>query len=71
LQRAAVQVVRVETLRHGAGDDEARAAHQVARVAVVDLAVVAEEMEQTTTGVDGPREVERHRVAHVGAQEIG
>ncbi len=52
--------------RHGVVEDEAGAADQVARVRIVDGAVVLEEVEEPAAlAVDAARMVERHRVADV------
>ncbi len=55
---------------HGVVEYEARAAHQVAGVRIVDRAVVPEEMKEAAARVDGARVIERHGVLDVIEQEL-
>ncbi|MDT4837597.1 hypothetical protein FQZ97_713340 [compost metagenome] len=57
--------------RHRVVEHEARAAHEVARAAVVHRAVVGEEMEEAARGIAAARRVERQRVGDVAGKEFG
>ncbi|MCY1379755.1 hypothetical protein D9M69_675030 [compost metagenome] len=57
--------------RHRVVEHEARAAHEVARAAVVHHAVVLEEMEEAARGIAAARRVERQRVGDVAGKEFG
>ena len=65
------EVIRVAELppRHRIVEDEARAAHQVSRMGVVDRTIVAPEMKEAAVRIDGARMVERHGVADVIEEE--
>ena len=56
---------------HRVVEDEARAAHEVAGVPVVHLAVVLEPVEEAAARVERAAFVERHRVQDMPAQEVG
>src|SRR6185436_17799518 len=55
---------------HGIVENEACAADEVARVRIVDSAVVTEEMKEPAAGIDGARMIKRHRVADVIEQKF-
>ena len=57
-------------VRHRVVEDEARAADEVARRAVVDAAVVLEEMKEAAGRIARVGRVEGERVAHVREQEV-
>ena len=75
-QKSDAVLARVEVLGpaelakgHRVVEDEARAADQMARVRVVDRAVVFEEMVEAAARIDRARMIERHRVLDVIEQE--
>src|SRR4051794_25326858 len=55
---------------HRVVENEARAADKVARISVINAAVVAEKMKKSAASIDGARMIERHRVADVIEQEF-
>jgi hypothetical protein len=67
----AVQIRGVTELavRHRVVENEARTAHQMAVVAVVDAAIVEEVVVESTRRIDAARMVEGHRIGDVAAQE--
>ena len=55
---------------HRVVENEARAADKVARMSVINAAVVAEKMKESAARIDGARMIERHRLADVLEQKV-
>lgn len=68
-KRALIVRVTEAAKSHRIIEDEARAAHQMPGMRVVDAAVVAEEVMEAAGRIDGARMVKSHRVADVIKQE--
>ena len=63
----ALQVLRaLEVLSiAGISEDVAGAGHQMTVAPIVDLAIVAQIVEETALGIDGPRVIKRHGLANM------